>query len=294
MSERKVYFNGELVPAGQAKIDIGDPGFLHGASTFTTMLARNGVVFRFEQHLARLAETVRLLNLRAEATTGELVTGTYAVLDENHLADARCRITLTPGPAEGKPTTLITAEPLPSYPPEWYEKGIGVVVSACKQSGGDPIYGLKTGCYLPRLLARQDAAAKGFEDALWFTHDNLLAESCYSNVFLLLDGVLCTPPLNTPVLPGVVRQAVLELCRANDIPCTDEEPLTVDDMLRAEEIFLTSSCMGIRPVVRIERHAVGEETPGELTRCITALYQDLLEAETGQRQSITEADHEGA
>ncbi|HDY65092.1 MAG TPA: hypothetical protein ENH84_02520, partial [Phycisphaerae bacterium] len=206
MEELKVYLNGELIPAGEAKIGITDPGFLHGASAFTTMRAHNGVVFGFERHLARLADTVRLLGLKVGATGGELVDGMYAVLDANDLREARCRITLTPGPPEEArsgdgspaPTTLITAVPLPDYPAWWYQKGISVVVTSFKQIGGDPTFGHKTGCYLPRILARQEAAAKGTEDALWYTNENLLAESCFSNVFLVLDGVVYTPPRDTP------------------------------------------------------------------------------------------------
>ncbi len=281
MNETKVMLNGEMIPASEAKISIADPGFLHGASVFTTMLARNGVVFRFERHLARIAETLRLFGLNVDASTGQLVRGMYDVLDANGLADARCRITLTPGPPDGKPTTLITANQLPQYPAEWYDKGVNVIVTALKQVSGDPIFGSKTGCYLPRIMARQEAATKGAEDALWFTADNHLAESCFSNVFLVMDGKVLTPPRDTPVLAGIVRETVIELCNSEElnIDCDDETPLTVDEMLAADEIFLTSSTMGIRPVVRVEKHAVGQEVPGKITKKLMAAYQELLDRE---------------
>ncbi|MCD4824296.1 MAG: aminotransferase class IV [Phycisphaerae bacterium] len=287
MSDAKiqVYFNGKIIPADEAKISIADPGFLHGASVFTTMLAHNGVVFGFPRHLERLADTVRLLGLNVQATTGELVEAAYAVLDANGLSEARLRITLTPGPPDGPATTLITAVALPDYPAQWYEKGIAVVVASLKQEAGDPIFGTKTGCYLPRVLARQEAAAKGTEDALWFTADNRLAESCFSNVFLVLDGKVCTPPRDTPVLPGVVREAVLELCGKLDIPVCDDGPLTVKEMLAADEIFLTSSCMGIRPVIRVEQHPVGDEMPGPITKKITEAYRQLLDEQCRLRDN---------
>jgi len=258
-SKLKVSLNGEIIPASEAKISAADPAFLHGASVFTTMLAHNGVVFHFQQHLERLAETIRVLGINATATTGELIEGMYAVLEANSLTEARCRITLTPGAPDADPVTLITAAPLPEYPPEWYTKGIKVIVTALKQIPGDPTFGFKTGCYLPRILARQEAAAKGAEDALWYTSDNQkhLAESCFSNVFLVLDGVVYTPPRDTPVLPGVVRGVVIELCKQLEIPVKDDTPLTVKEMLAASECFLTSSCMGIRPVSTIERHEIG-------------------------------------
>lgn len=286
MSERTVYLNGSLTPASSAAIHIADPGFLHGASVFTTMRAHKGVVFHFERHLERLGETVRLLDVRADATTGRLVEGMYRVLDANELTEARCRITLSPGPPQGPPTTLISAEPLPDYPAEWYTKGIGVIVTALKQAVGDPTFGYKTGCYFPRILARQEAAAKGAEDALWFTTDNRLAESCFSNVFLVRDGEVFTPPRDTPVLPGVVRDAVRELCPSLDVSAHDDVQLTVDDMLSADEMFLTSSCMGVRPVVRIEKHVVGDGVPGKVTKKILAAYNELLENQCEHRQTI--------
>ncbi len=180
---------------------------------------------------------------------------------------------------QGESTTLITTDPLTLPSQESYERGIGVTVCSFQQHRSDPLAGYKTGCYLPRLLARREAAAKGMEEALWFTTDHLLAEACFCNVFLVLGGQALTPPLDTPVLPGIVRQAVLELCTAGGIGCDDRQPLTVRNMLAAQEIFLTSAITGIRPVVRVERHAVGEEKPGPVTRKLMAAYNDLLERE---------------
>lgn len=289
MADRTVYLNGEFLPASEARISAFDAGFLHGASAFTTMRAHLGVVFRFDRHLMRLMDTVRLLDLHVGSDPGRLTEATYDVLAANRLADARVRITLTPGPIgamRGEPddeaapaTTLITAEPVPDRRREWAERGIAVVVSSLRQVRGDPTFGYKTGCYLPRVLARREAAAKGAEDALWFTTDKYLAEACFSNVFLVHGGKVSTPPRDTPVLPGVVRDAVIEICRREGIPCDTETPLTVREMLAAEEMFLTSSVAGPRPVVQVEAHQVGAGRPGELTRRITACYEALLDAE---------------
>ena len=188
------------------------------------------------------------------------------------------RITLSPGPVDAdKPTTLITSDPLPDYPPEWYSKGIDVVVSELRQ--GSALGGHKTGCYLPRVLARQKAAAVRAEEALWFTEDNRLAEACFCNVFLVLAGEVHAPPLETPVLGGIVREAVLELCGALGIGRHDDRPLTIHETLAAEEMFLTASCSGVRPVIRIEHHGVGDEKPGPITRKIMDAYRELLDRE---------------
>jgi branched-chain amino acid aminotransferase len=282
MCEAQVHLNGRLVPAAAAGLSVFDAGLLHGASAFTTMLAHRGKVFRLGRHLRRLLDTGERLGLRLGASESQLEAAAAEVLLANGLTEARMRITLTPGSVRGEqagPTTIVTAEPLPEYPREWYEKGISVVVSSFKQGRGDPTFGQKTGCYLPRMLARQEAARKGAEEALWYTADNLVAEACFCNVFLVAGGRVRTPPRDTPVLPGIVREAVIELCGALGIPCDDQTPLTVQDMLLAEEMFLTSSTAGVRPVARVERHGVGDEKPGPITRRIREAYVELVDRE---------------
>jgi len=280
MSELNVFLNGQILPQDQARIGISDAGFLHGVSVFTTALAHNGVVFRLDRHLSRMFDTVRMLGLNTDATPDGLAEATATLLAANELTEARVRITLTPGSVHGGgPTTLITASPLPEYPPEWYEKGIGVAISTLRQGSGPPLYGCKTGCYLPRIIARQEAASKGVEEALWFTEDNRLAEACTCNVFVVLKGEVLTPPTETPVLPGVVREAVLELCGGMEIPVFDNRPLTIRELLDSQEVFLTGSCSGIRPVVRVERHSIGDESPGPVTRQIMQAYRELLDRE---------------
>jgi branched-chain amino acid aminotransferase len=285
MPADNVHLNGRLLPAPEARISVFDAAVMHGASVFTTMLARNGVVFRLDRHLARLMDTAARMRLRSDATAESLAAATGELIEANALSDARVRITLSPGGTRGNEpsptTTLITTDPLPGYPPEWYRDGIAVVVSSFRQFRGDPLGGYKTGCYFPRVLARQEAAGKGAEEALWFTQDNYLAEACFCNVFVVLGGRVCTPPLETPVLPGIVREAVLELCTSLGVSCEAKTPLTVREMLAAEEMFLTASCSGVRPVVRVERHAVGEEKPGPVTRRVMAAYEELLKKECG-------------
>jgi len=284
VGELRVFLNGRIVPEDQATVSVADAGFLHGASVFSTALAHQGVVFRLDRHLSRMLDTARMIGLRTDATREGLAAATAELLAANRLAEARVRITLSPGSVHGaETTTLITASPLPAYPPEWYDKGIGVVVSSLRQGSGPPIYGCKTGCYLPRIIARREAAEKGFDEALWFTEDHRLAEACACNVFLVLGGEVLTPPTDTPVLPGVVREAVIELCGSLDIPCRDDRALAIRELLAAEEVFLTSSCAGIRPVVRVERHAVGSEKPGPVTRRIIQAYRELLDRECGRR-----------
>lgn len=285
-----VYLNGAVVPSSQATVSVWDAGFLHGASTFSTMLVRNGRVFRLARHLKRLMDTVALLGLKIEATPEILVNAVDEIIRANGLVppadnqaplEARMRITVTPGDisGQGHSVALITTEPQAPYVGQWRQEGITVAVSTFKQLAGDPTFGFKTGCYLPRILAFREAAAKGAQEALWFNTANQLAEACFRNVFLVIDGKLYTPPIDTPVLPGVVRDAVIELSSRLGLECQTEQPLTIHEVLGAQEIFLTGSGLGVCPVVRVERHGVGTEKPGEVTKKIMSAYEELLTSE---------------
>ena len=280
MSDRIVYFNGQILPAEDACLSVFDTGFLHGASVFTTLLVHNGRAFRLPRHLGRLLGNARRIGLVHPATPESLSAGLGELVAAAGLPEARVRITLSPGPVgeQPAPTTLITADPFRNDP-RWYAEGLDVIINRVLTYRGDLIAGIKTGCYLTRVLARQAAASVGADEALWFNTDGQLAEACFCNVFLVRGGALATPPLDTPVLPGVVREAVIELCGQIGIACADDKPLTGADLVAAEEVFLTSSVAGIRPVVRIDRRPVGDEKPGPVARKIMAAYAALLDKE---------------
>ena len=275
-----VYLNGEILPAGEARLSVFDTGFLHGASVFTTLLAHNGRAFRLDRHLDRLMANADKIGLRHDATAEQLTAAVADLLAANGMTEARIRITLSPGPSgsEFRPTAVVTTAECGNQP-WWYEKGISVIVSGVRQDEHSPITGVKTGCYLVRVLARQAAAAANADEALWFTLAGNLAEACYCNVFCVRDATVSTPPLSTPVLPGIVREAVIELCGEMDIPCRDDQPLTGTDVQAADEMFLTASVAGVRPVVRVQRRGVGDERPGPITRRIMAAYAKLLDTE---------------
>jgi branched-subunit amino acid aminotransferase/4-amino-4-deoxychorismate lyase len=206
------------------------------------------------------------------------------VLAANNLAEARLRLTVTPGPVprpghdpekEPQPTVLITATPVDPHPPELYRRGMRVCICPYKQSRWNPLAGHKTLAYLPRLLAMKDAAERKCNEALWFTTENKLAEGSVCNVFTVQDGVIVTPPTETPVLPGIVRQAVIDIAKANDLP-TETRPIDINALLASSEVFLTGSVMEIMPVTAIEKHEVGTGRPGEITQRLRQLYAELV------------------
>lgn len=273
-----VDLNGELVSAEQASMPVTDMAVLYGIGLFETMRAYGGKVFRLQQHLARLVASAEALGLPITPEMMPDEARLQRLLSRNALTDARIRLTVSGGsPAsEGlRHTVLVTAVPLEPYPPEYYDQGVTVQITSQRQSSADPLAGHKTTCYWTRLTALHTAQLRGCAEALWFNDDNALAEGSISNVFVVANGTVLTPPLDTPVLPGITRGAVLELCMARSIPC-QERTLTIDDLLSAEEVFVTNALMEIVPVVRIERKAVGTERVGDLTRQLASAYRALI------------------
>jgi len=280
-----VYLNGEFLPEADAKVGVDDGGWLHGAGLFETMRAENGRIFRLESHVERLMRSATGLlrpiereNLPAENDFREL-------LERNGLTTSRVRMTVSAGSMRGDLTTgeaklnvCVTASKLASYSARLYETGVDVVVCDFRQSPSDPLAGHKTTSYLPRLLALRKAQQARCTEAIWFTTSNRLAEGSISNVFLLSRGTLKTPPLDTPVLPGIARGVIVEIARRDGLE-VQECSLTIDDLLDADEVFLTNTIMQVMPVVRVEKHTIGDGHVGPVSRRLRKEYQKLVREE---------------
>lgn len=285
-----VYLNGDIVPADAARISVFDAGFTHAAGLFETFRVYRRKPFRLMPHLDRMFASAAALELIVPCNAGELARAVDDLLAANDLTDARMRITLTPGSvprpglitpageAEHHPTVLITSQPLQPYPPELYRFGMRACISPYRTSRLDPLAGHKTLSYLPRLLSMRDAQQRSCQESLWFNSDNLLAEAAFSNAFVVHDGRLLTPPTSTPVLPGITRQAVIEVARAGSVDVA-EAPIDINMLLAASEVFLTASVLEIMPVTAIEKHTVGDGAPGPTTGKLTKMFADLVATE---------------
>lgn len=277
----KVYLNGEILDAERATVGVDNPSLLHGVGLFETLRTYSGRPFRLEQHIERLQASAAALKMPVVEAVPLIPEAVRAVLDENNLSDARVRITVTPPPAGegGGLTVLVTAQATTGYPAELYEQGMTVFVCTdFRQSCQDPLAGHKTTSYFSRLLALRQAQERKCGEALWFTPENLLAEGSVSNVFLVREGRLRTPPLDTPILPGISRALTLELARELGIEA-EETPCNVNDLLDAEEVFLTNSIMEVMPVTRVERRAIGTDKPGTVTRRLLDAYRARVQSE---------------
>jgi branched-chain amino acid aminotransferase len=285
-----VWINGTFIDETEATVSVRDTGLLHAAGVFTTMRADRGRVFRIDQHLQRLRASCEALFIPMLPKDEVLRDAIADLLARNDLTDARLRLTVTRGHAEQDPlhgvrltpTIFCTAAALEPYPAELYAKGMTVILlDEQKLNPYDVQAGHKTLNYFSRLAALRSANERGAGEALWFNVHNYLQSGSISNVFIVKDGVLVTPPTAvelrdavvaeiTPypksnVLPGITRGAVMELAREAKLG-VKLAGLTVNDLLEADEVFITNSIMLVMPVCRIERKAIGNDKPGPITR----------------------------
>jgi len=286
----KAWINGQFVEASDAKVGFFDAGFQHGIGLFETMLARDGAVLRLEQHLERLAESARILRLFDPLRIEPLAEAVQRTIAENAMRDARVRVTLTAGdmgrpfagvnaadrPPAPQPTVAVHAQPPTRYPDELFANGVAVSVAETRANPFDPFAGHKTLMYWPRISAVQRAAEVGCAEALWFDTAGRLASGSVSSAILVKDGRVRVPfargeepegALRAPVLPGCTRAAILMWAEGSG-RAVERADLAIEDLLAADEVLLANSSWGVMPVVRVERHSVGDGKPGPFARAM--------------------------
>lgn len=284
-----IYFNGRLIPRFEAKLSPFDHGFLYGYGLFETMRAYDGHIFRLDSHITRLrcsAESIGLTHsiLTTDEGKQSLKAACRATLEANELKDARIRLTvsagegdMTPDPGTcSSPTVLITARSLVPLPPEKYETGFEAAISFLRRNSQSPLSRLKSTCYTENVLARMTAKAAGYDEAIFLNEQGYLAEGSTTNVFLVSHAELITPCFESGVLPGITRDAVLEIARTSNIKAT-ERWVELNELIEAEEAFLTNSVLELMPLVSIEGRPIGSGKPGKVTRDLLFAYRKLVD-----------------
>ena len=269
-----IHLGGRLVDAAAARIDPSDRGFLLADGLFETLRVYAGRVFKLEAHLARLAAGARLLELPMPSA-GDIGLAIVDLLRANQHSDASLRITLTRGPGqrgllpprETTPTVMIVSHPIAAAP----KAPLTAHIASIRRNEHSPVSQIKSLAYLDNILALREAAEFGCDEALLLNTAGRLAGGSRSNVFLVLDGVLVTPPPSEGVLAGITRQSVLELAIETGISVR-EMPLGLTDMERASEAMVCNSLLEIRALRRIGRRDLA---PGPMTEKLAQRYGAL-------------------
>lgn len=285
MMVETVYLNGALVLRSEARVSPLDRGFLYGYGLFETMRSYGGRVFRLDRHLARLMHSADELGLASQLDPVELEQAVYRTLEANRLLDARIRLTVAAGegerelapPTSGALTILVVAEKL-ILTSQIYHQGIRAAIVSPRRNSQSPLPRIKSLNYLEGFVAHSEALALGADEAIMLNDRGYISECSTSNIFLVAAGRLLTPSLESGILPGITREAVLELAHDLGIEAVEGE-IPPSDLLRADEVFITTSVREVVPVVTVDGRSVGSGKPGEVTGRLMASYKELVRRE---------------
>src|SRR5246127_521375 len=291
VNERVAWFNGNIVRESEVMIPFRDQGFLRGDAVFDMTRSFNGKAFRLKEHIARLYRSLKYLEIDPGMSAAEMAAISEDVLDRNRhllgpgedywLAQRISRgVSRVPGDAwhHYGPNVIVECIPLPPRErAKYFRDGIEVVTPSLRRTPPDSLSPrAKMHQYLNLVLADREVKAQNPDAwAVLLDVNGNLAEGQGSNIFLVRDGRLTTPR-ERYVLPGVSRQAVIDLARQLAISC-EENDIDLYDAYTADECFLTSISLCICGVRSLNgRTFAAAEVPGPVTRRLTDAYKELV------------------
>lgn len=289
-----ISIDGQLVDAQEGAIPVMDRGFLYGDSAFEVLRTYDGQPFELGAHLERLSRSCELLGI-PPVEPRVLAEEVEAALDTAGNDESYVRIIVTRGVTaigigmadEVQPRRVVIVIPLAPQPRELYTQGVEVAtVMGPRSLDGGLAAGAKASNYLPNILSLEAARARGAYEAIQTAAGGELLEGATSNLFVVKDGRVRTPPLSVGILGGITRQVVMRVAREEGIPL-EESILYPPDLYGADEAFITSSLREIVPVVRADGVVVGQGSPGPITQRLHQAFarvrDSLLAAERRTR-----------
>jgi len=274
MNESVCYLNGAFLPLSQAHIPILDRGFIFGDGIYEVIPVFNGKLFRLAEHIARLNDnlTAVMIDTRAYDLTWTSICET--LVERNGGGDQTVYVQVTRGvaprdhalPVAIKPTIFAMSSPL-TVPAEPTPVS-AITLEDMRWQRCD----IKSTSLLANVLAREQAARAGAREAI-FVRDGWVTEGAASNVFVAHGQSIKTPPLSSYILPGVTRNLLVELF-AERVPCIAEHPVSEQDLLTADEIWITSSSRELVPVVQLNGQDVGGGAIGPVFQSVASVYRE--------------------
>lgn len=281
-----VYLNGKFCEQLDAALDPLDRGVMLGDGVFETIRCERGQLLFHVAHFARLGRSARLLEIPWNTSSEELLQIAHQVLDANNLRDGRVRVTLTrgemgPSPeirsSNTAPTLIIHAAPVDQEAIDAArERGWSARLCGFPINHRSPLAEVKSTSYQEHLLARLHARREGYDESILLNTDGFLAEGAMSNLFIVKNGEVFTPPVRDGALPGIVRLKISIICARLSIAYV-EESLSLKELETADEAFMTSSLIEVMPLVTLGEKRIGNGKPGPMTERLYKAHRGDVE-----------------
>jgi len=280
-----VYYNGKYLKEDEVCISPFSRALHYGDGVFETMRSYAGRIFRLEDHLSRLLNGLGVLRIKADLNVPEIHSAIEGVLQKSSLSDASVKIIAfrqggegpAPPPDSGA-SVLISARPFDYKRKEQYEKGISAQVVSIRRNNYSPVALIKSLNYLDNILGRLEARDNKADEALFLNINDKVAEGATSNIFMVKGGIIKTPPDHAGILKGITRQAVLQIAEEDGIALSEID-FSVEELLSADEVFLTNSLMEIMPLVSVNKKDIGKGLTGDMTGKLMEEYSSLVKKE---------------
>ena len=281
-----IYIDGKYLPAEQARISVFDHGLLYGDGVFEGIRAYNGRVFRLNEHLDRLYDSAKTIDLAVPITKDEMVGVICETLRRNKLRDGYIRPIVTRGVGDlgldprkcPKPTVIVIAKEWGAMYGDLYDKGLRAITVSVRRNPADALPpNVKSLNYLNNILAKIEANYKGGDEAIFFDTNGYISEGSGDNLYIVKNGEILTPAtLNN--LRGITRMVVLEIAHSLGIT-VKEQNLGYYDLYAADEVICTGTAAEVAPITWIDGRVIGNGKPGPVTRQLMAAFKTVTEKE---------------
>lgn len=271
-----IYYNDEITQT--ACLQPTSPGFQFGYGLFETILIRQGHPCFLDLHYQRLVRGCSKLGLNLSLDLETLYSQAIKLSETNKITEGRLKLICFRD--TNRDSTMMT---LMDYKLEasYLQKGISLGISSINRNPHSPLCYLKSLNYAENIMAKEEARGLGYEEALFLNVDNKLCEGAVSNIFWVKSNVIYTPEASCGLLEGITRGQVIELCDIAGIRLM-QGSYDLEELLQAEEIFVTNALMGIISVCRVD------DTPFDITdNNITRLLRNEYEKLVGQQLQLS-------
>lgn len=284
-----IYLNGTWVTRREdAVVPLYDHGFLYGDGIFEGIRGYAGRIFRLDEHLRRLYDSARGIHLEIPVSRSRMKELVVEACRRSEDPDLYIRLIVSRGPGdlgidprkctEGAGIFII-AGAIQLYPPQKYEEGLKVVTVPTRRNRPDALPAqIKSLNYLNNIFGKMEANRLGADEGLMLDGSGYVTEATADNVFMVRDGIVSTPAGHFGLLMGITRQVVLDLARDLDI-ATREVGMLVQDLVSADEIFLTGTGAELIPVVDLDGEMVGDGRPGPVFGKLLTAFRNLTRTE---------------
>ncbi|MCY4643444.1 MAG: aminotransferase class IV [Bacteriovoracales bacterium] len=277
-----VSINGEIVGAHKAHISVFDRGFLFGDSVYEVTHTYGRRIFLWKERWERMQHSARCIGISLPWDEGRFLAETLRVLKALDVEDAYIRWVVTRGEGEigldpslgGRGNVVIFVRPFEGNPSWWYGKGVSLLISGVQRNAVDALDpNIKSGNYLNNMMAFKEALEKGFFDAIMLNAQGAVTEGTTFNVWVVQGETILTPPPESGLLLGIIRQKLGALIREGEAFELREQSLRPEDIFKARECFITSSSKELVPVTAVDGHKIGDGRPGPVYQKLHTQFQ---------------------